>query len=291
MDKKKASYTEGTVSIVVNIVLFALKLWAGAVSGSIAITADAWHSLSDTISSMVVIVGAKLSSKKPDSEHPFGHGRWEQIAAIFIGFLLGLIAYDFIKDSIIQFQSKESANFGMLAIVVTIISILVNEGLAQYAFYIGRKAGSISVKADGWHHRTDALSSIIILVGILFKNYFWWIDSILGIIVSIMIFYAAYKIIKESINKLLGEKPTPELIQEVENIINDISATDLLPHHFHIHDYVTHRELTFHIKLDKHINISEAHSIATVIEDKLLAELKIISTIHIEPLDFEHNLD
>lgn len=291
MDKKKASYSEGMVSIVVNIVLFALKLWAGAVSGSIAITADAWHSLSDTISSMVVIVGAKLSSKKPDSEHPFGHGRWEQIAAIFIGFLLGLIAYDFIKDSIIQFQSKESANFGTLAIVVTIISILVNEGLAQYAFYLGRKADSVTVKADGWHHRTDALSSIIILIGIFFKNYFWWIDSVLGIIVSILIFYAAYEIIKESINKLLGEKPTPELIQKVENIINDVSSTDLLPHHYHIHDYVSHRELTFHIKLDKHIDIAEGHSIATAIEDKLLSELKIISTIHIEPLDFEHNLD
>ena len=106
MDKKKASYLEGTVSIVINIGLFGIKLWAGVVSGSIAITADAWHSLSDTISSMVVIVGAKLSSKKPDSEHPFGHGRWEHIAAIFIGFLLVLIAYDFIKDSISIFFGK-----------------------------------------------------------------------------------------------------------------------------------------------------------------------------------------
>lgn len=291
MDKKKASYLEGTVSIVINIGLFGIKLWAGVVSGSIAITADAWHSLSDTISSMVVIVGAKLSSKKPDSEHPFGHGRWEQIAAIFIGFLLGLIAYDFTKDSIIQFQSKESANFGTLAIVVTIISILVNEGLAQYAFYLGKKSDSVTVKADGWHHRTDALSSIIILIGIFFKNYFWWIDSVLGIIVSVMIFYAAYEIIKESINKLLGEKPTSELIQKVETIINAVSSADLLPHHYHIHDYVTHRELTFHIKLDNHLSIAEGHAIATAIEDKLLSDLKIISTIHIEPFDFEHKLD
>jgi cation diffusion facilitator family transporter len=291
MDKKKASYLEGTVSIVINIGLFGIKLWAGVVSGSIAITADAWHSLSDTISSMVVIVGAKLSSKKPDSEHPFGHGRWEQIAAIFIGFLLGLIAYDFIKDSIIQFQSKESANFGSLAIVVTIISILVNEALAQYAFYLGKKTDSVTVKADGWHHRTDALSSIIILIGILFKNYFWWIDSVLGIIVSIMIFYAAYEIIKESINKLLGEKPTPELIQKVETIINTVSSANILPHHYHIHDYVSHRELTFHIKLDEHLSIAEGHAIATAIEEKLLSDLKIISTIHIEPLDFEHKLD
>jgi len=291
MDKKNASYKEGTVSIFINIGLFFIKLWAGTVSGSIAITADAWHSLSDTISSMFVIVGAKLSSKKPDNKHPFGHGRWEHIAAIFIGFLLGLIAYEFLKDSIIQFQSKESANFGTLAIVVIIISILVNEGLAQYAFHLGKKANSAAIKADGWHHRTDALSSIIILVGILFKNYFWWIDSVLGIIVSIMIFYAAYEIIKESINKLLGEEPSSDLINKIETTIKSINSDDLSPHHYHIHNYVTHKELTFHIKLDNNLNIEQGHSIATDIENKLFKELNIMSTIHIEPRNFDHKFD
>ena len=283
MDKEKASYIEGAVSIFINIGLFFIKLWAGIVSGSIALTADAWHSLSDTISSVVVIVGAKLSSKKPDIKHPFGHGRWEQIASIFIGFLLGIIAYDFIKDSIIQFQSKEAANFGTLALVVTIISILANEGLAQYAFYLGKKTDSLTIKADGWHHRTDALSSIIILIGILFKNYFWWIDSILGIIVSIMIFYVAYEIIKESINKLLGEEPNSELIQKIETIIKSLYPDDLSPHHYHIHNYVAHKELTFHIKLDNNLNIEQGHSIATEIENELFKELKITSTIHVEP--------
>ena len=283
MDREKASYIEGTVSIFINIGLFFIKLWAGIVSGSIALSADAWHSLSDTISSVVVIVGAKLSSKKPDIKHPFGHGRWEQIASIFIGFLLGIIAYDFIKDSIIQFQSKESANFGTLALVVTIISILANEGLAQYAFYLGKKTDSLTIKADGWHHRTDALSSIIILIGIIFKNYFWWIDSVLGIIVSIMIFYVAYEIIKESINKLLGEEPSSELIKKIKTIVESLFPDDLSPHHFHIHNYVTHKELTFHIKLDNNLNIEQGHSIATEIENELFKELKITSTIHVEP--------
>ncbi|MCK4922668.1 MAG: cation transporter [Bacteroidales bacterium] len=283
MDREKASYIEGTVSIFINIGLFFIKLWAGIVSGSIALSADAWHSLSDTISSVVVIVGAKLSSKKPDIKHPFGHGRWEQIASIFIGFLLGIIAYDFIKDSIIQFQSKESANFGTLALVVTIISILANEGLAQYAFYLGKKTDTLTIKADGWHHRTDALSSIIILIGIAFKNYFWWIDSVLGIIVSIMIFYVAYEIIKESINKLLGEEPSSELIKKIKTIVESLFPDDLSPHHFHIHNYVTHKELTFHIKLDNNLNIEQGHSIATEIENELFKELKITSTIHVEP--------
>ena len=291
MNKKEAGYKEGLVSILVNTGLFFLKFWAGIVSGSLALKADAWHTLSDSISSIFVILGTKLSSKKPDEKHPFGHGRWEQFASIFIGFLLGIIAYDFLKDSIIQFRAKESAHFGTIAIIVTIVSILVKEGLAQYAFYLGKKSGNLAVKADGWHHRTDALSSIVVLIGILFKDKFWWIDSILGIIIALMLFYAVYEIIKEAINNLLGEKPSDELIQKIEKIINSIDNSNLQPHHYHIHNYVTHKELTFHIKLDNKMDIDTGHKVATKIENSLYDKLNIMATVHIEPLDYEHRFD
>jgi cation diffusion facilitator family transporter len=291
MNKNKAIYLQGILSIIVNTVLFGLKLWAGIVSGSIALTADAWHTLSDSLSSVIVIFGVKLSSKKPDKEHPFGHGRWEQIAAIFIGFLLAIIAYDFLKDSIIQFRTEESANFGIIAIVVTIISIVVKEGLAQYAFYVARKTKNISVKADGWHHRTDALSSIVVLIGIFFTDRFWWIDSVLGIIIAGMLFYAAFMIIKGAITKLLGEKPSAELIDKIEQIIKELYDKDVFPHHFHIHNYVSNKELTFHIKVDKTMSICDAHKIATEIENKIREVLHISSTIHIEPEGYEHEAD
>jgi cation diffusion facilitator family transporter len=291
MNKNKAGYTEGIVSILVNSGLFGLKIWAGTVSGSVALIADAWHTLSDSMSSVIVIFGVKLSSKKPDKQHPFGHGRWEQIAAIFIGFLLSLIAYDFLKDSISQFKSKKEAHFGTLAIVVTIVSILVKEGLARYAFYIGKKTENLSVKADGWHHRTDALSSVIVLAGIFFSKRFWWMDSILGLIISIMLFYAAYEIIKDAINKLLGEKPSQELIEKIEQIIRSLHQKNVYPHHYHIHNYVSSQELTFHIKVENKMNISAAHKIATDIENKINNELNIIATVHIEPMDFEHEFD
>lgn len=286
MDKKKASYLEGTISIFVNIALFSIKLWAGIVSGSIALTADAWHTLSDSLSSIIVIFGAKLSSKKPDMEHPFGHGRWEQIAAIFIGFLLGIIAYDFLKDSIGNFQSKESANFGTLAIVVTIISIIVKEALAQYAFFIARNTNNLSVKADGWHHRTDAISSVIVLIGIFFTDHFWWIDSVLGIAIAMMLFYASYKIIKDAVNKLLGEKPSDEIIEKVEHIIRTQYPKDVTPHHYHIHNYISKQELTFHIRVENTMDILSAHQIASKIENKIKEELDIMATIHIEPRDY-----
>lgn len=291
VDKKKAGYREGIVSIIINSCLFGLKYWAGIVSGSVALIADAWHTLSDSMSSVIVIVGVKLSAKKADKEHPFGHGRWEHIASIFIGVLLGIIAYDFLKESFSQIKLKESANFGTLAVVVTIISIVLKEALAQYAFFLARKTNNSSVKADGWHHRTDALSSVVILIGIAFKNRFWWIDSALGIIVSLMLFYAAYEILKESIDKIIGEFPSNELIGKVKDIIRESHGTDLLPHHFHIHNYISQKELSFHIKLDKNVSIEKGHQIATSIEEKIYAELDIHATIHIEPHEFEHTFD
>ena len=116
MDKNQAGYQEGIVSIIVNSALFILKIWAGMVSGSIAITADAWHTLSDSFSSVIVLAGIKLSSKKPDKDHPFGHGRWEQIAALFIAFLLGVITsysihytklYDVSTSGIVAISSQK----------------------------------------------------------------------------------------------------------------------------------------------------------------------------------------
>lgn len=291
MDKTKAGYLEGIISVIANSILFILKFWAGVVTGSIALTADAWHTLSDSLSSIIVIVAVKLSSKKPDTEHPFGHGRWEQIAALFIAFLLGIIAFDFLKDSLTQFKNQESTEFGTIAIVVTIISIVVKEALAQYAFHIGRKTENVSIKADGWHHRTDALSSVVVLVGILFAKQFWWVDSVLGAIISIMLFYATYQIAKEAVNKLLGEKPGSELIEKIKDSLQQYDLENMQLHHFHIHNYVGHQELTFHIKLRNDLSIEEGHRIATDIENIIEEKFGIVSTIHVEPMTFNHNSD
>jgi cation diffusion facilitator family transporter len=255
MDRSRAGYIEGFVSIVVNILLFGIKLWAGIVTGSIALTADAWHTLSDSLSSVVVVAGVRLSSRKPDREHPFGHGRWEQIAALVIAFILGVIAWDFMKESVIRFTGRESVQFGTLAIVATVVSIVVKEALARFAFYIGKLTDNVTVKADGWHHRSDALSSVVVLAGIFVSDYFWWVDSLLGAIISLMLFYATYKIAREAIDKLLGEKPSPELIRDITDLIEKNYGDNIQPHQYHIQNYVAHQELTYHIKLDNHINI------------------------------------
>ena len=284
MDKEKGGYIEGIVSIIVNNILFVAKLWVGISIGSIAIVADAWHTLSDSISSVVVVIAAKLSSRKADKEHPFGHGRWEQIATLFIAFILGIIGFEFLRESVIGFRNREEAQFGVLAIVVTAISILLKEALAQYAFYIARKTGNEAVKADGWHHRTDALSSLIVLAGILFARRFWWIDSVLGAIIALMIFYAAYKIIIETVDKLLGEDPSQALIDEITNEVKKYYRDDLMLHHFHLHNYILHKELTLHIRLNKNLSIETGHQIASDIERIIMQRFGLTTTIHVEPL-------
>lgn len=159
----KLGYREGVVSVVLNLLLFVLKYYAGIVSASVALIADAWHTLSDSLTSLVVIFGIRMSSRKPDKEHPFGHGRWEQISAIIIAILLAVVGLEFVKDSIGRLSSREAADFGWWAYGATLVSIIVKEGLAQYAFRIARITGNASVKADGWHHRSDALSSLMVL--------------------------------------------------------------------------------------------------------------------------------
>jgi cation diffusion facilitator family transporter len=283
MNAKHAS-SAGWLSIIVNTLLFILKYWAGIITGSIALIADAWHTLSDSISSIVLLFGIKFSKKPADKDHPFGHGRYELVTALTIGAILGLIGYSFLLGSVEKLIDHETAQFGLAAIVVTILSILGKEGLAQYSFFIGRKSNNKAVTADAWHHRSDAITSIIILMGILFGSRFWWIDGVLGIIVSVFIFYVSYKICSEAINRLLGEKPDEATLGQIRDISFQIANRDLYLHHIHIHTYGDHKEITFHIRLPSEMTLEEAHRIATRIERRILEELNIQATIHMEPL-------
>jgi len=287
MKRKKAQFLEGTLSIVVNAILFFGKLWVGMVTGSVALMADAWHTLSDSLTSFIVLASAKVSSRKPDSMHPFGHGRLELIASLIIAFILVFIGYEFLTDSINRFQNRESVVYGTIAIVITVISIVVKEALAQFAFYLGRKHDSTTLAADGWHHRTDSVSSVIVLIGIIITRFIdglWWMDSILGVLCSLAIFYAALQVLKEATSKVLGEVPKQEMIDELINEIKKIYDYDLKLHHFHLHDYISQKELSFHMRIDKDITIKKGHDMTKVIEDMVREKFGMEATIHIEPL-------
>ncbi len=283
-DSRYYAFLEGWVSIVANVLLFVLKYWAGVVTGSIAIIADAWHTLSDSFSSVIVLFGVRLGQKPADKEHPFGHGRAEWIASLVIGMLLVVIAMDFIRESWLKLQAHESTVFGLFAIIATVVSILTKEGMARFALWTGRKTTSPILKADAWHHRTDAISSIIILIGIFFGPYLWWIDGVLGILVALMILWATWKIMRESVNPLLGQMPDPRLIEQVRTICKKIAGQQVEPHHFHMHQYGDHVELTFHIRLAGNIKLAAAHKVSSRIVEALREQHQIEATIHVDPV-------
>ncbi len=287
MKQKNYALIEGWLSVAGNIILFGLKYWVGLVTGSIALIADAWHTLTDSISSVVVIVSARLSKKPADAEHPFGHGRADLISAVIIGLLLTFIGFEFITKSVEQLKGGEQVVFGKLAWIITILSILTKEALAQYAFWAARRSNSITLKADGWHHRTDALSSLIVLIGIGLGRFFWWMDGVLGIVVALMIFWAAYEILQSSTKRLMGETPDKEIMENIQSIVKELKV-DMKPHHFHMHRYGDHIELTFHIYLPDDWSLNKAHAEALKVEEALRSRHQIEATIHMEPSSRMH---
>jgi len=282
--KTHIGYLEGTISIILNTLLFALKYWVGIETFSIAIIADAWHTLSDSLTSLVVIIGFKISSKPADEKHPFGHGRAEIISSVIIGTLLAMVGVNFLIASIQRFINHQFASYGNLAIIVFIISVIVKEGLAQFSIRAGKKINSQSLIADGWHHRSDALVSLMILVGIFIGEYFWWVDSIMGIVVSLVIFYTTYSILKVSVSTLIGEEPSKDFETEIRKIVNNSLSRDVKLHHFHSHKYGDNKELTFHIRLPADMRLEDAHGITEEVEKKIREKMNIETTIHIEPI-------
>jgi len=283
-ERSRQIYWAGFISIVGNLLLFILKFWGGFISGSVAIMADAWHTLSDSLSSVVVLVGAKIAHRPADKEHPFGHGRAELIAAILIGMMLMGVSWEFFTRAFENIQSRHTVEYGWIPVMVVIISIVSKELMAQYAFYISRKFDSESVRADGWHHRSDALSSLVILVGIFVGRYFWWIDSFLAVLVALMILYSAYEIIRDASSRLLGNPPSTKIIEKVRQIGKIICKEELNIHHIHMHEYGTHREMTMHIELPGEWTLKRGHEIADELENHIRQELDIEATVHIDPV-------
>jgi len=281
----RLGFIEGWTSVVLNIVLFLLKLWVGMLCGSIAMVADAWHTLSDTVTSGVVIVGFWVAGRPADREHPFGHGRFEYIAAIIIGILLANVGIKFLIDSVGRLRHYEEVRFSMSAVVIFAVSIVVKEGLAQFAFWAADKMKSESVRADGWHHRSDAIASALILIGIFAGKYFWWIDGVLGIAVSLLILKAAFDIIRIDASVLMGESPDSELMKEVNEIVCRCDHKITGPHHYHVHKYGGHTELTLHVKLPSEIHLSESERIISGLEKEIFESLSVEVTIHADPID------
>ncbi len=274
---------EGWISVVLNTLLFGVKFWFGRASGSVSMVADAWHTLSDTLTSVVVIVGFFIMARPADKEHPFGHARAEGISAIVIGVLLGVVGGSFLLDSVRRLINFQAASFSVAAIVVFAVSILLKEALAQFAFWAGRKISSRAVTADGWHHRSDAIASALIVVGALVGRSVWWMDGALGIAVSLLILWTAIDIVRGSASPLLGESVDQVTEARVADAIRAEYPAVQDVHHLHVHRYGRNVELTVHVRLPARMTVEAAHGISQRMETRIAGELGIVATVHVEP--------
>lgn len=263
--------------------LFILKIWVGVISHSVAMIADAWHTLSDSLTSMVVLMGFWISNKPADQQHPFGHGRAELVASVIIGTLLVVVGVNFTKESIHRLLNFKSVNYPTIAIVVFGISTILKEALAQFSFRLGKRIHSTSLIADGWHHRSDGIVSLLIVLGAFLGRYLWWMDGVLGIIVSLLILYTAYDIVRKNTSDIIGESLSDNLINEISQIVYNYSDEISDVHHFHLLKYGDHFELTFHIRLDSNTSIQSAHELTSQIESLLEEKYNFNVTIHVEP--------
>jgi cation diffusion facilitator family transporter len=277
-------YAIGTLSVVTNVVVFVAKYWVGIQSGSVAILADAWHTMSDSLSSAVVLAGFKAASKPADREHPFGHGRAELIAALIIGILLAFVGFNFLVESVQRLLDQQAATYGLFAVLVVGASVLAKEALAQISIRAGRRHDSPVLVADGWHHRSDAASSLLIVLAMVFGQDLWWIDGALGVLIALLLFHATWDILRGAVSSLLGEDVDEETLESIATLSRTVAGREVDPHRIRQHVYGQHRELTLHIRLPADVSLAEAHDVAHRLEHAIRLETGMEPTVHVDPV-------
>lgn len=281
---KNYGYFEGFLSIVVNLLLFILKFTFGTILNSIALITDSLHTLSDILTSVLIVAGFKISAKPPDEKHPFGHGRAEKILAIIIASILIFVGIEFLINSIKRFVQPVPIHTNLLIIILLVLSILVKEFLTAVALNLSKKVNSSSLKADAWHHRTDSIATALVVIGFMaFRLGIYWLDGVLGIGISLLIAYTGVIIIRESGSFLLGEAPKPMVVDKIKEIVhNRDGVADA--HDIHVHDYGGKLLITVHIRMKDDTHLDDAHRVATEVEEAIRNSIAgALVTVHIEP--------
>ena len=273
------------IGLAINILLTAAKIIAGIFVASMALVTDGIHSLSDMITDLAVIIGAKIGSKKPDEAHPYGHGWAENFAAIFIALLLAVIAGGMILKATASIADHHYDKIGFTVLIIALISVVSKE----YCFIITRKVAvkysSSMVYANAWHHRSDAFSSIAVAIGAIASMLgFTYADQVAAIFVAVMIIWVAVKILIDSIGQFTARAADAKTNEQITKII--ASQSQIRKWH-KLRTRIVGRELfmDLHILVDPTLSITEAHNIAETLENELHSQITqpVNITVHIEP--------
>lgn len=287
-NNEKIAIKVSIISIILNCLLTLIKFISGVISKSSAMISDSVHSLSDVLSTFVVIIGVKISNKKADSDHPYGHERIECVSAIILSgmlFVVGaLIGINGIKNVT---NSSNLVMPGVLALIASIISIISKEAMYQYTIRVSKKINSAALKADAWHHRSDALSSIGSFIGILGSRLgFKVFDPLASVIISLCIIKVSIDIFKDAIDKMVDKSCDKEVIDKVISVIEKNESVknidDIKTRQFGNKAYVD-----VEISVDENLLLKDAHKVAEEIHDSVENEINVVKhcMVHVNPYE------
>ena len=280
----------GLYGIFLNLLLFAGKYFAGVVSGSVAITADAFNNLSDAGSSIITLLGFAIAGKKPDLDHPFGHGRAEYLAGLALSAVIILMGFELAKSSFDKILHPEPINTGLLPALILVCSILVKFYMCLYNRSVGKKINSAAMQATAVDSLSDSVATAVVLLSMGISYFFHVnIDGYAGLLVAVFILYAGFNAAKDTVSPLLGQAPDPEFVQQVADIVTAhpevVGMHDLV-----VHDYGPGRVMvSLHAEVRGDGNIFALHDAIDTAENELKDRLGCIATIHMDPIEADNS--
>lgn len=287
--RKKAGFLSSTVGIVCNIILFVSKFIIGTIANSVAIISDAFNNLTDCLSCIITMFGYNLASKPADKEHPFGHGRMEYFTSLIIAVFIIIVGFEFFKTSLSRIFNKEDIDVTYFTIIVLVLSIL----LKFWMYLFNKKMATIfnnqAMMATSYDSLSDAMTTSITLIGSIISLFTSFpIDGVIGLIVSGLIIKTAISIIKDTLDELLGKPADKETTQQLLNIV--MSHQGILGvHDLMIHNYGPNNMIaSLHAEVDAKQNVLEAHDTIDNIEKEIFEKMKIMTTIHLDPIETDN---
>lgn len=284
--RRKYGVLSGAYGIMLNLLLFAGKLSAALLSGSVAVIADAFNNLSDAASSVVTIVGFRLSGKKPDPEHPFGHGRIEYLSGFVVSVAILLMGYELAKSSIKGILAASAVTFSTATVIILVASMCVKLYMALYNKKLGTLIGSAAIEAVAMDSLSDLIATGTVLLSFIISKFTALpLDSWAGLLVSLFILYSGVRSAKDTLTPLLGTPPSRELVENIEKIVmaheQIVGMHDLV-----VHDYGPGRlMISLHAEVPSSIGVFEAHEVIDDTENALAEKLGCEAVIHYDPID------
>lgn len=276
------------VGAVINVFLTLIKVFFGIVGQSQSLVADGVHSLSDLLSDGLVLFAARHAKNDPDEEHPYGHGRFETAATMGLGSILILVGLGIIWDAGERlFSPDELLHPHSITLYVALFSILVKEGLYHYTQNLARRIKSELLRANAWHHRSDSISSIVVMVGIGGTMAgLPYLDAIAAVLVGVMIVHIGWSLSWGAMQELVDASLEEEKVDEIREIINSVSGVSSV-HMLRTRKMGGHASADVHVQVDSWLSVSEGHRIAEVVQMRLIDEVDLLSdvTVHIDPED------